>query len=49
MLCALCPRLDAKILSSRGFHWKQTLYSYAVEVRLSTFYPSQTLTLLYYW
>ncbi|MFS7913279.1 hypothetical protein Hanom_Chr02g00139991 [Helianthus anomalus] len=31
----LCPRLDAKLLSSRGSHWKQPLYSYGVEVRLS--------------
>ncbi|KAJ0512498.1 putative transcription factor interactor and regulator AUX-IAA family [Helianthus annuus] len=28
---------------SRGSHWKQHLYSYGVEVRLSTSYPPQTL------
>ncbi|KAJ0668497.1 hypothetical protein HanPI659440_Chr17g0690031 [Helianthus annuus] len=28
---ALCPRLDTKLLSSRGSHWKQSLYSYGVE------------------
>ncbi|MFS7967411.1 hypothetical protein Hanom_Chr09g00785461 [Helianthus anomalus] len=43
VLCALCPRLDAKLLSSRGSHWKQPLYSYAVDVRLSTSHPPQTL------
>ncbi|MFS7914578.1 hypothetical protein Hanom_Chr02g00155091 [Helianthus anomalus] len=43
VLCALCPRLDAKLLSSRGSHWKQPLYSNGVEVRLSTTYPPQTL------
>ncbi|MFS7901992.1 hypothetical protein Hanom_Chr01g00006081 [Helianthus anomalus] len=42
-LCALCPRFDAKLLSSWGSHWKQHLYSYVVEVRLSTSYPPQTL------
>ncbi|MFS8012720.1 hypothetical protein Hanom_Chr14g01324181 [Helianthus anomalus] len=36
VLCALCPRFDAKLPSSRGSHWKQPLYSYGVEVRLST-------------
>ncbi|MFS8017353.1 hypothetical protein Hanom_Chr15g01379411 [Helianthus anomalus] len=28
VLCALFPRLDAKLPSSRGSHWKQPLYSY---------------------
>ncbi|MFS7983373.1 hypothetical protein Hanom_Chr11g00973781 [Helianthus anomalus] len=42
-LYALCPRLDAKILSSQGSHWKQPLSSYGVEIRLSTSYPPQTL------
>ncbi|KAJ0888278.1 putative peroxidase [Helianthus annuus] len=28
---------------SRGSHWKQPLYSYGIEVRLSTSYPPQTL------
>ncbi|KAJ0470758.1 hypothetical protein HanIR_Chr14g0722221 [Helianthus annuus] len=27
-LNCLCLRLDAKLQSSRGFHWKQPLYSY---------------------
>ncbi|KAJ0760132.1 putative von Willebrand factor, type A, copine, von Willebrand factor A-like domain superfamily [Helianthus annuus] len=27
----LCPRLDAKLQSSQGSHWKQPLYSYGVE------------------
>ncbi|MFS8006773.1 hypothetical protein Hanom_Chr14g01253101 [Helianthus anomalus] len=43
VLCALCPRLDAKLPSSRVSHLKQPLYSYGVEVRLSTSYPPQTL------
>ncbi|MFS8023400.1 hypothetical protein Hanom_Chr16g01451041 [Helianthus anomalus] len=43
VLCALCLRLDTKLPSSRGSHWKQSLYSYGVEVRLSTSYPPQTL------
>ncbi|MFS7946694.1 hypothetical protein Hanom_Chr06g00539311 [Helianthus anomalus] len=30
------PRLDTKLQSSRGSHWKQPLYAYGVEVRLST-------------
>ncbi|KAJ0711976.1 hypothetical protein HanOQP8_Chr09g0329851 [Helianthus annuus] len=34
---------------ARGSHWKQPLYFYGVEVRLSTFYPPQTLPLLCYW
>ncbi|MFS7922748.1 hypothetical protein Hanom_Chr03g00252641 [Helianthus anomalus] len=42
-LCALCPRLDAKLLWSQGSHWKQPLYSYGVEVRLSTSYLPWTL------
>ncbi|MFS7898514.1 hypothetical protein Hanom_Chr00s024500g01763661 [Helianthus anomalus] len=36
LLCALGPRLDTKLQSSRGSHYKQPLYSYEVEVRLST-------------
>ncbi|MFS7950301.1 hypothetical protein Hanom_Chr07g00581651 [Helianthus anomalus] len=43
VLCAICPRFDAKLPSSRGSHWKQPLYFYGVEVRLSTSYPPQTL------
>ncbi|MFS7936047.1 hypothetical protein Hanom_Chr05g00410801 [Helianthus anomalus] len=43
VLCASCPRLDAKLLSSRGSHWKQPLYSYGVGIRLSISYPPQTL------
>ncbi|MFS8006464.1 hypothetical protein Hanom_Chr14g01249451 [Helianthus anomalus] len=43
VLCALCPRLDTKKLSSRGSHWKQSLCSCGVEVRLSTSYHPQTL------
>ncbi|MFS7942206.1 hypothetical protein Hanom_Chr06g00485561 [Helianthus anomalus] len=39
----LCARLDAKLPSSQGSHWKQPHYSYGVEVRLSTSYPPQTL------
>ncbi|MFS7963642.1 hypothetical protein Hanom_Chr08g00740731 [Helianthus anomalus] len=27
-----------------GSHWKQSLYSYGIEVRLSTSYPPQTLS-----
>ncbi|MFS8030238.1 hypothetical protein Hanom_Chr17g01531681 [Helianthus anomalus] len=48
VLCALCSKFDAKLLSSWGSHWKQPLYSYGVEVRLSTSYPSQTITLFCY-
>ncbi|KAJ0846491.1 hypothetical protein HanRHA438_Chr15g0725451 [Helianthus annuus] len=33
----------------QGSHWKQPLYSYGVEVRLSTSYPPQTLPYLCYW
>ncbi|MFS7950952.1 hypothetical protein Hanom_Chr07g00589291 [Helianthus anomalus] len=33
VLCALCPRLDTKLPSSRGSHWKQPFYSNGVEVR----------------
>ncbi|KAJ0947964.1 hypothetical protein HanRHA438_Chr01g0021831 [Helianthus annuus] len=43
VLCALCPRLDAKLLSSRKYQWKQSLYFYEVEVRLSISYTPQTL------
>ncbi|KAJ0954916.1 hypothetical protein HanRHA438_Chr00c06g0846191 [Helianthus annuus] len=32
LLCASCSRHDAKLLSSRGSHWKQPLYFYGVEV-----------------
>ncbi|MFS7918575.1 hypothetical protein Hanom_Chr03g00202781 [Helianthus anomalus] len=38
----LCPRLDAKLLSRRGSHWKQSLYSYGIEVSLSTFYRPES-------
>ncbi|MFS7937451.1 hypothetical protein Hanom_Chr05g00427671 [Helianthus anomalus] len=31
-LCALGPRLDTKLQSSRGSHWKQPLYSYGAAV-----------------
>ncbi|MFS7940462.1 hypothetical protein Hanom_Chr05g00464731 [Helianthus anomalus] len=34
--CALGPRLDTKLQSSRWSHWKKRLYSYGVEVRMST-------------
>ncbi|MFS7988908.1 hypothetical protein Hanom_Chr11g01040411 [Helianthus anomalus] len=43
LISALCPRLDVKLPSSWGSHWKQPLYSYGVEVRLSSSYPTQTL------
>ncbi|MFS7996205.1 hypothetical protein Hanom_Chr12g01127211 [Helianthus anomalus] len=45
LLSVMClmPRLDAKLLSSRGSHWKQPLYSYGVEVRRSTSYSPRTL------
>ncbi|MFS7935486.1 hypothetical protein Hanom_Chr05g00404041 [Helianthus anomalus] len=45
LLSVMCliPRLDAKLQSSQGSHWKQPLYSYGVEVRLSTSHLSQTL------
>ncbi|MFS7937456.1 hypothetical protein Hanom_Chr05g00427751 [Helianthus anomalus] len=36
LFCALGPRLNTKLQSSRGSHWKQPLYSYGAEVRLST-------------
>ncbi|KAJ0457431.1 hypothetical protein HanIR_Chr15g0773681 [Helianthus annuus] len=49
VLCVLFPRLDAKLLSSWGSHWKQSLYFYGVEARLSTSYPPQTLPLLCCW
>ncbi|MFS8020844.1 hypothetical protein Hanom_Chr16g01420521 [Helianthus anomalus] len=39
---------DAKLLSSRWSHWKQSLYSYGVEIRLFTSYHSQTLYLFCY-
>ncbi|MFS7967949.1 hypothetical protein Hanom_Chr09g00791831 [Helianthus anomalus] len=39
--CPLLPK--KKLLSSRGSHWKQPLYSYGIEVRLSTSHPPQTL------
>ncbi|MFS7925303.1 hypothetical protein Hanom_Chr04g00283141 [Helianthus anomalus] len=41
--------MSIELLSSRGSHWKQPLYSYGVEVRLSISYPPQTLPLLCYW
>ncbi|MFS7957252.1 hypothetical protein Hanom_Chr07g00664171 [Helianthus anomalus] len=44
VLIVECYVLDAKLLSSSGSHWKQPLYLYAVEVRMSTSYPSQTLS-----
>ncbi|MFS7893132.1 hypothetical protein Hanom_Chr04g00289201 [Helianthus anomalus] len=37
VLCALCSRLDAKLLSSPGSHWKQPLYSYGVEARFTEY------------
>ncbi|MFS7922087.1 hypothetical protein Hanom_Chr03g00244631 [Helianthus anomalus] len=41
LLSVMCliSRLDTKLLLSRRSHWKQPLYSYGVEVRLSTSYP----------
>ncbi|MFS7892438.1 hypothetical protein Hanom_Chr10g00917661 [Helianthus anomalus] len=36
VLCGLGSRLDTKLHSSRGSHWKTPLYSYGVEVRLCT-------------
>ncbi|MFS7902737.1 hypothetical protein Hanom_Chr01g00014801 [Helianthus anomalus] len=42
-LLVLLLSLLSKLLSSCGSHRKQPLYSYGVEVRLSTSYPPQTL------
>ncbi|MFS7929488.1 hypothetical protein Hanom_Chr04g00333101 [Helianthus anomalus] len=51
LLSVMCfmSKVDTKLLSSRASHWKEPLYSYGVEVRLSTSYPPQTLPLLCYW
>ncbi|MFS7955142.1 hypothetical protein Hanom_Chr07g00639151 [Helianthus anomalus] len=45
LLSVMClmSKAYAKLLPSRGSHWKQPLYSYGVEVRLSTSLPPQTL------
>ncbi|MFS7926163.1 hypothetical protein Hanom_Chr04g00293751 [Helianthus anomalus] len=45
----LCPRLNAKLLLSQGSYWNQPLYSYGVEVRVSTSYPPKNLPLICYW
>ncbi|MFS7941458.1 hypothetical protein Hanom_Chr05g00476501 [Helianthus anomalus] len=43
VLGVLYSRFDAKLLSSQESHWKQLLYSYGVEISLSTSYPTHTL------